>query len=499
MYTLDDPYIHMSMAKNLVRYNMWGLNGNEFSSSSSSPLWTLILSGFYAIFGITTIGPFLLNMILSSLLLFLLYRIVRSFSMSCAAAFGVLGAVVIFTPLPVLVFCGQEHIAHGIVSVMFLYSAMHAEDQQANSPPRFLFLIILFVLSILLVGLRYEGIFLIVLAGCFFLVRQKKIIAGSILLGGMLPVVVYGIISCLHGWYFLPNPILLKGNLPSLSLHGLIDFFYVFVRNLYRTPHLLFMLIGVLGLIIAQPGEKGRTSHKIQLLLCLITGMIMLHVLFAKVGWFYRYEAYLIIVGILGISISAYNGQMEWFQRFLKAGSRIARVSSICLGFLVLVPFLGRSVISITKIPAACRNIYQQQFQMSLFIQQNYPGECVGANDIGLINFLAEIHCIDLWGLSNKYVAKQILNNEYNTETIASLVFDSGCKAVVVYDSWFMHYGGIPSHWVQVEQWHIQGNVVCGDSVVTWYAPEARDAPELKNHLETFHPHLMHAGGIVSE
>lgn len=68
VYPLDDTYIHMGMAKNLATHGVWGVNRYHFSSSSSSPLWTLTLAGAYLVTGVREATPLILNLIFAGLL-----------------------------------------------------------------------------------------------------------------------------------------------------------------------------------------------------------------------------------------------------------------------------------------------------------------------------------------------------------------------------------------------------------------------------------------------
>ena len=44
VYPLDDAYIHMAISKNLQQHGVWGVTRHQFSSTSSSILFTLLFS-----------------------------------------------------------------------------------------------------------------------------------------------------------------------------------------------------------------------------------------------------------------------------------------------------------------------------------------------------------------------------------------------------------------------------------------------------------------------
>jgi hypothetical protein len=57
IYALDDTYIGMMIAKNLAMHGVWGVSPYEFSSSTSTPLFVLLLSVVYRVFGVSEVAP----------------------------------------------------------------------------------------------------------------------------------------------------------------------------------------------------------------------------------------------------------------------------------------------------------------------------------------------------------------------------------------------------------------------------------------------------------
>jgi len=89
IYSLDDVYIHLSIAKNFVESSAWSVNGSAFSSSTSSPLWTFILSITYLISSINEYVPFFLNLLVAAFLLLICYNLLKKTSLSSSMIFAV--------------------------------------------------------------------------------------------------------------------------------------------------------------------------------------------------------------------------------------------------------------------------------------------------------------------------------------------------------------------------------------------------------------------------
>src|SRR6186713_1885301 len=69
IYPLDDPFIHMQIARNLAFHGTWGINPQEFGSASSSLLYTVLLAALFKLFAAHVLIPFIVNCVAAAVLL----------------------------------------------------------------------------------------------------------------------------------------------------------------------------------------------------------------------------------------------------------------------------------------------------------------------------------------------------------------------------------------------------------------------------------------------
>jgi hypothetical protein len=132
-------------------------------------------------------------------------------------------------------------------------------------------------------------------------------------------------------------------------------------------------------------------------------------------------------------------------------------------------------------LPQCTTNIYEQQYQMGLFIGKYYQNSTVGLNDIGAVNFLNDIHCLDLWGLGNAEIANARRQRRYQVSDIDRISQQAGARIAIIYDNWFPN--GLPRDWVRVGRWTIPNNVIVGGDTVSFYAVDQREAVHLSECL----------------
>jgi hypothetical protein len=206
----------------------------------------------------------------------------------------------------------------------------------------------------------------------------------------------------------------------------------------------------------------------------------------ADVGMFYRYEAYLVALGIFTVLLSGKHITGLIFQHNLyrKFGKR--EIAFILCLIIILYPFWKRTYQSYSTTPQATHNIYHQQYLMGKFLKEFYSNEVVAANDIGVINYVSNIKCFDIWGVANLEICRLMMEHKYTSSILNKLIYENKVKCAIVYDRWINEIGGIPVQWFTAGRWKLLNNVVCGGDTVTFYAFDKQELGKLKNRLELY-------------
>jgi hypothetical protein len=120
IYLLDDTYIHLAIAKNLLLHGNYGISAVEPAMASSSILWPYLL----AFGGKSVLLPLLLNVIFSLALLAIALKVMRGSDVTSLGWQTVtLVLVVIGFPLTTMTLDGMEHVLFGLVFILFVWRA----------------------------------------------------------------------------------------------------------------------------------------------------------------------------------------------------------------------------------------------------------------------------------------------------------------------------------------------------------------------------------------
>ncbi len=470
-YPMDDTYIHMAMAKNFSLHGVWGTTRYAFTSSTSSPFYTLLLAACYRVTGVREITPLILNLISGLALLSWSDFVLARAGLQRRPRLLILVGLVMATPLPILILGGMEHTLHALLTLVFVHLcciSLASPGGNSRGPDY------LWVLCAVLVMTRYEGLFVIAAAGVLFLARGNWKKAIGLALGCGLPVFVYGAISMSHGWLPLPTSLLLKANVPSAAWSGIYPgFLTALFHNLSRGSHVVALVVIAGGLLYRVYRLKNTVWTYSSVGLILFGATAILHLTLARTGWFFRYEAYLVVLGGIATAIA-----------FWDVGIPAPRKLWIAALVILTCLLTARTGYAFYVAPQAISDIYDQQYQMGLFAQQNLNGKTVLLHDIGAVSFLSDAKVLDLVGLGSLESAMARMKHEYSDAWLHRWIEETHASVAIVYP--FV----APRDWQRVATWRIPGNYMSGSDSVGFYALDPVFQKELTGDLDRFRAQL---------
>ena len=497
VYVLDDPAIHLTIARNLAEHGTWGVVPGHFESASSSPVWTVILAAGVAVLpaGEEALA-LVLNLVAGVAVLALLARAQTVLRPALRRPLDVLATAVVAVAvlfLPGAAMVGMEHVLHLallLVAVPLLLRTAPASSRARAALP--------YALIAVATLTRLETAFVAAGLGAALVLDAlpwgrdaplpwrpvaRRVIGLGLASG--LPLALYGLANRAMGQELLPSSVAAKS--PSLNGGDRFPEPREVMERLTQDP-LLVTLVGAC-LVLAVLGWRARARWST--LGTAVAVAAGIHVTFAQVGWYERYQLYLIGLALLALA---------WVGRDLPASVRAARPHLVPLLVLVLLLTTTTKVSLTVEAPRGVADTYEQRYQAARFLARYYDGRPVATGELGYISLFHEGPITDLFGLGDHevLVARRDLRARPVPERQAfwdELMRRRGVDVVAMYPSTLLF--DVPSTWILVGTLKLpREKFTAYDASFQFWATTPEEVAPLTAHLEEFRPELPDPGQL---
>lgn len=450
MFTLDDPYIHLALAENILQGH-YGVNSQEYSAPSSSILWPFIIAPFTLLQN-AQFMVLLLNIFLGGLSLIVVAQVLQqiidakpTLQLSDKTQLLLLVAFMLVANLVGLVYTGMEHSLQVLVAVIIAWGLI--ENLQTEKTPMLLWLAILLAPLI-----RYECLALSGAALLYLFCRKemvRSVFCGVII---VLLLVSFSLFLLHLDLSYLPDSVLAKSDVAVSGLQKLV----INISRNFHLPNTVKTLMVLLLAIYLLRCACLAAMNKNQRLLCFVTGLaLIVHLLAGRVGWYFRYEIYVWSMAMLVLAYVYFTS----LKPFKKRRDKLA-INGMIATFLFVSTVESLFVLLTT--PIAASNIYHQQYQMHRLITEYYK-KPVAVNDLGWTTYKNKNYVLDLWGLGSSAarVSRKTSNNVLWMDELAA---KADIEMIMIYNNkvWFPE---VPDNWVKVAEMGI-----IGPKITSWFA-----------------------------
>ncbi len=440
IYTLDDPYIHLALAKQMFSGH-YGINPGEFSAPSSSIIWPFLLAPFAVLGNGMVLAPFFLNLIFAFLTIGPLLRLLDG--LHPVSKVLILGGFFLATNLYGLIFAGMEHTLQVYLVTLIACAVVKKEFGQVAITP-----LPIYIALILLPLVRYEGlaVSLPVLAYLFWHGERRSTVVSAAVIGAL--VVAFSLFLNHLGLGYIPSSVQAKTGT------GLAALFFNVTNQLDAYGWVLLAQLFVCVLFFDRK----------PLILMLLT-VAALHTLFGRSGQG-RYEAYwLTFVGVFVI----YACVTRMSERYMTAL------------FAMLPVAFAIPVYTTLRVPLSSAAIYNQQYSSGEIVRA--LGEPVAVNDLGLVALNGNQYILDLWGLGS-IQALHYRKTRNDVDWMTTLMDEKDVHYAFVYNEWFPER---PKNWIEVAEMRLTiPRASAAASSVFYYATDEESAKKLKTVMERF-------------
>ncbi|HPN38603.1 MAG TPA: hypothetical protein PL041_09370 [Melioribacteraceae bacterium] len=470
IYTLDDPYIHLALSKNIMQGH-YGINSGEYSAPSSSIIWPFLLAPFSS-FNFFEFVPLIINLIFALVTIYFYHKIIllcfniysSTDSINNRFYTFILISLILITNLLGLVFTGMEHSLQVLFIVFILYNVIKIT---LDIPINFAILSFSIILSVLI---RYENVPLSLFVLIFYLTKKKYFWAIFTLLTSVFCLMGFSLFLKSMELGYFPSSVIQKS---GASNSGLIDMIISGLTKSYKSPIGFKMLLGVFLLIVPL---FNNLTVKLRLFIFIIVTAVIGHIVAGSYNMYNRYEIYIWTALIISL-IFIYSDFILKIYFTYKNRISVLIFLAIILEVIIALPYF-RGVITI---PIASNNIYLQQYQMHRFVKYYYF-EPIAVGDLGLTSFKTPQYKLDFVGLGSYQVIKyQILYAENWMEKLAK---KHEVKLIMIYEDYF---NNIPNNWIKLGELQTSTRPInLGGTAVSFYIRDNKDLENVLAKLKSF-------------
>lgn len=477
---LDDPYIHIDLARR-IRILQYGFNPGEFATPSSSVLWPFVLALTPVPFDWLASIALVYNAIAFLAIPFVLGRLLEGIKLPVVAWISLALAFCLASNMVAVVFIGMEHGFEVFIAACALLVLRHNMQREEHC-----------VWAYWAVGLgpliRYELLAVTLPVLAYAALRRapfKHFVIPAFCLSILS---LFSLSLALHHFGYLPSSVIAHTTTTGDTTFSV----WLSTQIKRQVSSYKFHPIACLTLgIMATAAASWRTPHR-QVADFAVLMAVLGHIILGQYGLLNRYVGYLEAYLCFWLSFRALSMVQH---RKLLTHSRY--IGSITAGLAVLAgPFtlygLKDARVVWGEVIDASTAIYEQQYQMGRFLAERWDAP-VGANDIGLVGYWSENYVLDFAGLANFDALRRVKHPtlaDAQPSWMAVMAKQRNVDLAMIYPDWFKPM--VPASWITVAKM----TTACSGGTpanrqVTFFATNPQAVKKIQAALLEFSPALM--------
>ena len=490
VYVIDDPAIHMSMARQLAQHGTWGVTSGVYEPASSSPMWTAMLAAIsWLIPSSLNVLPLALNAIAAAVVLWIFasyQTFVTPRRGNPVSYLATLAMPVVLLFLPGLIMLGMEHVLHSVLVLIAAVLLIRLEATELDLRSTAPLLGVLFIAG----TVRVETVFFALGIAIALVVRRTArfttadiswsrraaLRTGVLAIGvSALPFMIYGAVNRAFGRSFLPNSVIAKA---AQAERGILRSPGKALEAIVSDPILVIFGLAAIA-YLAWVGISGRSAHVIPAVTLVVA--LIAQSEWGEIGWWNRYQMYLIMLGTLMICRMASE----------VAVGAVLRPTLLVFLLTFAAVSTGRVALTIST-PLASSNTYRQRYQLGKFFAAEYQNQPVATGELGYATLFHDGPVVDLLGLGTYEVAIQMRDHSGTipAATVAKLLRENHVRAIGVYPATF-NVAKPPNALWHAGRWRLtESNASAFQDSVDFFTPGRRYQRELSRKLARYAHHL---------